>query len=131
MMKYIIDDIEQIQDDLYQTSCWVKHAGLDRAIAALSSLTPVPELPVKTWKERLGNSPHIVACGAVGEAMQDEITELRALCQVQATNIEQERNFKLQERADLQRSWQMLNKTLEETRALCQDHAVEILELKK
>lgn len=33
---------------------------------------------IKTWKERLENSPHLQACGAVGEAMQAEIDELRA-----------------------------------------------------
>lgn len=32
---------------------------------------------IKTWQERLENSPHLQACGAVGEAMQAEIDELR------------------------------------------------------
>lgn len=33
--------------------------------------------PIATWKERLGNSDRIVASGAVGQAMQDEIDALR------------------------------------------------------
>lgn len=33
---------------------------------------------IKTWQDRLGNSAHIKSGGAVGEAMQAEIDELRA-----------------------------------------------------
>lgn len=37
-------------------------------------------MSIKTWQERLGNSPHVQASGAVGEAMQAEIDELREAC---------------------------------------------------
>ena len=33
--------------------------------------------PIPTWQSTLGNSPHIVAAGAVGQAMQAEIDALR------------------------------------------------------
>ncbi len=33
---------------------------------------------IKTWQERLGNTEHVQACGAVGGAMQAEINELRS-----------------------------------------------------
>mgnify|MGYP000866860921 CR=1 FL=1 len=33
--------------------------------------------PTPTWQSTLGNSPHIVAAGAVGQAMQQEIDSLR------------------------------------------------------
>ena len=33
--------------------------------------------PIPTWQEALGNSPTIVAAGAVGQAMQQEIDSLR------------------------------------------------------
>ena len=33
--------------------------------------------PIPTWRETLGNSPHVVAAGAVGQAMQAEIDALR------------------------------------------------------
>ena len=33
--------------------------------------------PIPTWQETLGNSPTIVAAGAVGQAMQQEIDSLR------------------------------------------------------
>lgn len=34
--------------------------------------------PIPTWRETLGNSPTLVAAGAVGQAMQQEIDALRA-----------------------------------------------------
>ena len=33
--------------------------------------------PIPTWRETLGNSPTLVAAGAVGQAMQQEIDALR------------------------------------------------------
>lgn len=33
--------------------------------------------PIPTWRETLGNSPALVAAGAVGQAMQQEIDLLR------------------------------------------------------
>ena len=33
--------------------------------------------PIPTWRETLGNSPALVAAGAVGQAMQQEIDSLR------------------------------------------------------
>lgn len=33
--------------------------------------------PIPTWRETLGNSPTLVAAGAVGQAMQQEIDVLR------------------------------------------------------
>lgn len=44
---------------------------------------------IKTWQARLGNSPHIQAQGAVGEAMQAEIDELRAeLAKLKAQDLD-------------------------------------------
>lgn len=33
--------------------------------------------PIPTWRETLGNSPTLVAAGAVGQAMQQEIDTLK------------------------------------------------------
>jgi len=33
--------------------------------------------PIPTWRETLGNSPTLIAAGAVGQAMQQEIDALR------------------------------------------------------
>ena len=46
---------------------------LDSKATRLAAVTK----PIATWKERLGNAQRITACGAVGQAMQDEIDECR------------------------------------------------------
>lgn len=76
-MKYIIDDSD---------ICSVLVAyDENEAQDIFDSLTPVPELPVKPWQER--TLKHGLAIHNM-PAIEAEITELRALCQAQASEIE-------------------------------------------
>jgi hypothetical protein len=51
---------------------------VNKSITPLKALFDSMDGVIQTWQQRLGNSPHIIASGAVGEAMQAEIDELRA-----------------------------------------------------
>ena len=47
-------------------------------------------MSIKTWQTSLGHDRPLLACGAVGEAMQDEIDELRAAleaCELELAQI--------------------------------------------